>query len=458
MHKSGFLKKYSSSIVFASKVVDAGIIFFTLYVFVFLRVGAWNKDYTISALVAFFIYYSCAHFQELYRSWRGQPIIQELKAVFWVWLGMVFGLLSAGYLFKISDVYSRIVIAGWLLSCLLCLVTIRIGVRFFLRSARVMGLNTRSIALVGSGGSAEMAMKVVESNPWLGIVIVRRFMSDSEPCDFDSVSEFLSEVREQRYDQIWIAPDGYQTGRYRDLVHHLADTTASLFVIPDLLGFSMHRSDILEVAGLPIVRLFGSPFGRFNAAVKRAEDVLVACFCLALCLVPMMLIALVVKLGSPGPAFFRQHRYGIDGKLILVWKFRTMTVCQDDGPVPQATRCDPRVTRVGAFLRKTSLDELPQFFNVLRGDMSIVGPRPHAVAHNEEYRKRVFGYMLRHAVKPGITGWAQVNGFRGEIESTEMMSKRVDHDIWYIQNWSLWLDLKIILITIFKVLNDPRAY
>jgi putative colanic acid biosynthesis UDP-glucose lipid carrier transferase len=172
----------------------------------------------------------------------------------------------------------------------------------------------------------------------------------------------------------------------------------------------------------------------------------------------MLFIALAVKLSSPGPVLFRQHRYGIDGKHILVWKFRTMTVCQDEGAVPQATRCDPRVTRVGAFLRKTSLDELPQFFNVLRGDMSVVGPRPHAVAHNEEYRKRVFGYMLRHAVKPGITGWAQINGFRGEIESTEMMSKRVDHDIWYIQNWSLRLDLRIILITIFRVLNDPRAY
>lgn len=458
MHKSGLLKKYSSSIVFFSKVVDAGVIFFTLYVFVLLRVGAWNKDYTISALVAFFIYYSCAHFQELYRSWRGQPVIHELKAVFWVWLGMVFGLLGSAYLFKVSDVYSRIVIGGWLLSCLFCLSAIRFVMRFVLRSARVKGFNTRSIALVGSGRSAEMAIKAVESNPWLGIVIVRRVMSDSEPCDVDSMSEFLSEVRAHRYDQVWLAPDGYHADRYRELVRHLSDTTASLFVIPDLLGFSMHRSDITEVAGLPMVRLFGSPFGHFNSAIKRAEDVVVACSCLGVCLVPMLLIALAVKLNSPGPVFFRQHRYGIDGKHILVWKFRTMTVCQDAGPVPQATRCDPRVTRVGAFLRKTSLDELPQFYNVLRGDMSVVGPRPHAVAHNEEYRKRVFGYMLRHAVKPGITGWAQVNGFRGEIESTEMMSKRVDHDIWYIQNWSLWLDLKIILITIFKVLNDPRAY
>jgi putative colanic acid biosynthesis UDP-glucose lipid carrier transferase len=458
MYKAGFLKKYSSSVAFASKVVDAGVIFFTLYIFVLLRVGTWNKDYTIAALAAFFIYYSCAHFQELYRSWRGQPIIHELKAVFWVWLGMVFGLLGTGYLFKVSDVYSRIVIGAWLLSCLFCLAVIRVGLRFVLRSARVKGFNTRSIALVGSGRSAEMAVRTVESNPWLGIVIVRRFLSNSECCGGDSLSEFLSEVRTHRYDQIWIAPDAYQAGRYQELVQHLADTTTSLFVIPDLLGFSMHRSDIMEVAGLPMVRLFGSPFGRFNATVKRVEDVFVAFVCLALCLVPMLFIALAVKLSSPGPIFFRQHRYGIDGKHILVWKFRTMTVCQDEGAVPQATRCDPRVTRVGAFLRKTSLDELPQFFNVLRGDMSVVGPRPHAVAHNEEYRKRVFGYMLRHAVKPGITGWAQINGFRGEIESTEMMSKRVDHDIWYIQNWSLRLDLRIILITIFRVLNDPRAY
>ncbi len=354
-----------------------------------------------------------------------------------------------------QQVYSRLVVGVWLLSSFFCLAAIRIGIRLFLRSARIRGINTRSIALVGSGSSAEMAANAIEANPWLGIVLARRFCPDSEA---DSMPDFLADVRLHKYDQIWIAPDGYQADWYRSLVRHLSDTTASLYVIPDLLGFPMQRSDITAVAGLPMVRLFGSPFGHFNSAIKRVEDVAVACVCLVLCLVPMLFIALAVKLSSPGPVLFRQHRYGIDGKHILVWKFRTMTVCQDEGAVPQATRCDPRVTRVGAFLRKTSLDELPQFFNVLRGDMSVVGPRPHAVAHNEEYRKRVFGYMLRHAVKPGITGWAQINGFRGEIESTEMMSKRVDHDIWYIQNWSLRLDLRIILITIFRVLNDPRAY
>jgi putative colanic acid biosynthesis UDP-glucose lipid carrier transferase len=451
----GFFKRNSARVAFIQKFLDAGVLFLLLYIAVYFRVGAWSKDYTILALAAFFFYYICAHFQEMYQSWRGQPIFQEIKALFFVWLGMVFSLMSAGYTLKVSEVYSRLVVGSWLLSSFFCLAAIRIGIRLFLRSARVRGINTRSIALVGSGGSAEMAVKAVEGNPWLGIVLTRRFVPESEA---QSMADFLAEVRSHKYDQIWIAPDGFQADWYRELVRHLSDTTVSLYVIPDLLGFSMQRSDIMEVAGLPMVRLFGSPFGHFNSAIKRAEDVAVACFCLTVCFVPMLLVALAVKLTSPGPVFFRQHRYGIDGKHILVWKFRTMTVCQDEGPVPQATRCDPRVTRVGAFLRKTSLDELPQFFNVLKGDMSVVGPRPHAVAHNEEYRKRVFGYMLRHAVKPGITGWAQVNGFRGEIESTEMMIKRVDHDIWYIQNWSLLLDLKIILLTIFRVLNDPRAY
>ncbi len=195
-----------------------------------------------------------------------------------------------------------------------------------------------------------------------------------------------------------------------------------------------------------------------NTIIKRLEDVLLSSLILCLIALPMLAISIAVKLSSPGPVFFRQKRYGIDGRPIEVWKFRSMRVMENGTDVVQATRGDNRITAVGAFLRRTSLDELPQFINVLLGDMSIVGPRPHAVAHNEQYRGQINSYMLRHKVKPGITGWAQVNGWRGETDTLDKMQKRVEHDLAYIHNWSLWWDLKIVFLTVFKGFIHKNAY
>lgn len=195
-----------------------------------------------------------------------------------------------------------------------------------------------------------------------------------------------------------------------------------------------------------------------NMVFKRCEDVIIASIILMLIFPLLMIIALMVKLTSPGPVIFKQTRYGIDGKAIRVWKFRTMKVMENDSIVKQATKNDSRVTKVGSFLRKTSLDELPQFINVLSGQMSIVGPRPHAVAHNEQYRNLIEGYMLRHKVKPGITGWAQINGWRGETDTLDKMEKRIEFDLEYIREWSIWLDLKIILLTVFKGFVSKTAY
>jgi putative colanic acid biosynthesis UDP-glucose lipid carrier transferase len=197
---------------------------------------------------------------------------------------------------------------------------------------------------------------------------------------------------------------------------------------------------------------------RQEILLKRIEDIVISGIILCLIALPMLVIALAVKLTSKGPILFCQRRYGMGGEPIEVWKFRSMTVCDDGDVIVQATKNDSRVTKVGAFLRRTSLDELPQFLNVLRGDMSIVGPRPHAISHNEMYRKKIMGYMLRHLVKPGITGWAQVNGWRGETDTLEKMEKRVQYDLEYIKNWSLWFDLKIIALTALKGLSGKNAY
>ena len=209
---------------------------------------------------------------------------------------------------------------------------------------------------------------------------------------------------------------------------------------------------------LPAVSVFENPLFGVDGMLKRAADLSIATVGLVAISIPMMLIALAVKLSSPGPVFFRQKRYGIDGREILVWKFRSMRTC-DNGPVvKQATKNDPRITRVGGILRKTSLDELPQLFNVIGGSMSLVGPRPHASAHNEQYRGQIRGYMLRHKVKPGITGLAQVNGCRGETETLDKMERRVQWDHQYIRSWSIWLDLQILLQTFTVIWGQDEAY
>lgn len=243
----------------------------------------------------------------------------------------------------------------------------------------------------------------------------------------------------------------------KELIKALTDTTCSVILIPDVFTFNILQSRTEEVNGIPVVPIFETPLNGINMVLKRLEDIILSVVILTLISPILIIISLCVKLTSPGPIIFKQTRYGMDGKPIKVWKFRTMVVMENDN-VTQATKNDVRVTKVGRFLRRTSLDELPQFFNVLFGGMSIVGPRPHAVIHNEQYRSLIEGYMLRHKVKPGITGWAQINGWRGETDTLEKMEKRVEYDLEYIREWSIWLDIRIIFLTIFKGFIGKAAY
>jgi putative colanic acid biosynthesis UDP-glucose lipid carrier transferase len=231
-----------------------------------------------------------------------------------------------------------------------------------------------------------------------------------------------------------------------------------VYLVADLLYFSLLRAQWSQVGDIPVVSLHESPFQGVVGWVKRAEDLALGTIIVFLTCIPMLCIALAIRLRSPGPILFRQWRYGLSGKQIRILKFRTMTVCEDGPNIVQAVKDDPRVTRLGRFLRRTSLDEFPQFLQVLTGELSLVGPRPHAVAHNEKYRAIIHGYMLRHMVKPGITGWAQVNGWRGETAELVKMEERVRHDMEYIRNWNLLLDLRIIFLTIFGAKKRRNAY
>lgn len=265
-------------------------------------------------------------------------------------------------------------------------------------------------------------------------------------------------VKNNAIDVIYIALPMSSQPRVLKLLDALRDTTASIYFAPDIFIYDLIQARVDEINGVPIVAICETPFYGVNGLLKQASDFVIAAIILLLISPVMLLIATGVKFSSPGPVLFKQRRYGVDGREILVYKFRSMTVCEDGPHIRQAQLADKRVTKLGAFLRKTSLDELPQFINVLEGKMSVVGPRPHAVSHNEMYRKMIKGYMVRHKVKPGITGWAQVHGFRGETETLDKMEKRVQYDLDYLRNWSLMLDVWVIVKTIRVVLRDRHAY
>ena len=273
-----------------------------------------------------------------------------------------------------------------------------------------------------------------------------------------TISELVNDARENRIDVVFVALPMRAEERIRKILADLADSTASVYIVPDLFVFQLMHSRWTTVEGLPVVSVFENPFYGVDGVFKRVVDLTLGTAALLAFALPMALVATAVKLTSRGPVFFKQKRYGLDGRSFAVWKFRSMTVCENGHKVTQATKNDSRLTPIGGFLRKTSLDELPQLFNVLNGTMSLVGPRPHANAHNEYYRSQIAGYMLRHKVKPGITGLAQVRGFRGETDTLDKMEMRIQADHQYIREWSVWLDLKILFQTVGVVLRRENAY
>ena len=324
----------------------------------------------------------------------------------------------------------------------------------------------RTAVVVGATALGSKVARALEGGDAYGVDFVGyfddrvdgRIDAEAKPRILGKLSEIARYVDEHGVREVYITlPLGSQP-RIVGLLEQLQGTTASLFFVPDVFGISIIQGRLQDMNGVPVVGICETPFTGTNELVKRLSDVVLASLILIVISPLLIAIAIGVKLSSPGPVIFKQRRNGLDGGEIVVYKFRSMTT-QDDGKVvPQATRNDPRITRFGAFLRRSSFDELPQFFNVLQGSMSIVGPRPHAVTHNEQYRQIIKAYMVRHKVKPGITGWAQVNGQRGETDTIEKMRARVEYDLEYLRNWSLALDLRIIAGTIRLVFFDRYAY
>ncbi len=457
-------------LIFLSKVADAAVITGGLVAAVLLYRPAWDAKYTLLALLAAILFFLFAEVAGLYRPWRGETLRRQFFQILFVWAETFFILLLLAYAFKTSSYYSRVAVGGWLVCTPFLLSGWRVlGGMLFLRLARAESLK-RNALVWGSGDLADDLAKTIERSPWLGLRLteyIRDTDGDSpqlglgatQPSEGQNVIDRLERLaRRGDFDILYVALPATARTRISEVLDRLADTTVTVYMVPDYFVTSLFNGKWSNLEGIPLISVYDTPFWGVDGWVKRAEDVVLSSLFLLVSAIPMLIIAAAIKLTSTGPVIFRQRRYGMNGEEISVWKFRTMRVCEDGPMVPQALRNDPRVTPLGAFLRRTSLDELPQFINVLKGDMSIVGPRPHAVAHNEIYRSQVKGYMLRHKVRPGITGWAQINGWRGETDTLDKMRKRVEHDLWYIRNWSLWLDLKITFLTGVRGFCGTTAY
>ncbi|MDZ5460397.1 undecaprenyl-phosphate glucose phosphotransferase [Azohydromonas lata] len=393
------------------------------------------------------------------------PLPAAAMDIFNSWIVLLLALVLCGYATQSLGYFNRRVLLAWAVTTPVLLWLGVAAGQTILRRRAAQEVLRRPAVVVGSGLLGVKVARALRESSDQGSVFVGYFDDRHDARVHQEASGLLGTlqdvapyIRAQGVKEVYITlPLGVQP-RIVELLESLQGTTASIFFVPDVFGISIIQGRLQDMNGIPVVGICETPFTGTNELTKRISDLVIASVVLVLISPLLLLIAIGVKLSSPGPIIFKQRRNGLDGSEILVYKFRSMTAQDNGSVVKQATRGDPRITRFGAFLRRTSLDELPQFFNVLQGSMSIVGPRPHAVAHNEEYRKLIKAYMVRHKVKPGITGWAQVNGHRGETDTVHKMQARVEYDLEYLRNWSLALDLHIMVRTARLVFFDRNAY
>jgi len=451
------------------RLVDFALIYLALWLPTLARGEVWDQKSWIAATLSAILFLLIAQSLQLYESSRSVRLERLVMRAWTGWLaGVVPTLLFLAFISKRSEEYSRITVTTWFVLAPFLISIWRTGITLVLRELRSRGHNTRSAAIIGMTPLGEQLARRMIDLPSMGLQPYGFFddrsedrchpMPDSLGRRIGTLQDAVDAARSGDVDLIYIAFPLRAEPRIAELLRQLSDTTASVYLAADFVAFDLLQARWGTLGDVPTVSLRETPFYGVDGWLKRLEDIVLGSLILMVIAIPMLIIGLIVRLSSPGPVLFKQRRYGLNGEVIDVIKFRSMTVTEDGADIRQATQNDPRVTKTGAFLRKTNLDELPQFLNVITGSMSIVGPRPHAVAHNELYRKKILGYMLRHKVKPGITGWAQVNGWRGETDTLEKMEMRVEYDLDYIRNWSLLWDLQIITMTVFGSGARRNAY
>lgn len=463
----GWVHSHSATLVELFRLVDALWIFAGLWLAKRMREQPWVDDDWVTTLLALALFTIAAGQWPLYRAWRVATLGAELRRTALCWVVAMAGMAVLAFLLDSQARLPPAVLLVWLPLTLGLMLAARALLRSMLRSLRSSGANYRLTAVVGANSTGLAIKEQVTGSAAMGIKLVGVF-DDRQPQDgrvlqklpiTGSLDELVQRARRGELDMVFIALPLRAELRIRKLIDALRDSTVTVMYVPNFDAFGLLSARWEVFRGIPMISLIDTPHYGTQGLSKRLFDIVGASVLLALLGLPMLAIAAAVRLSSPGPALFKQKRYGLDGREILVYKFRSMSVTEDGkAQFTQARKGDARVTPLGAFLRRTSLDELPQLINVLQGRMSIVGPRPHPVALNESFRPRIEGYMLRHKVRPGITGWAQVNGCRGETETLDKMKRRIDFDLEYLRNWSFLLDLRIILRTVGLIRKDPNAY
>ncbi|MCO8120856.1 undecaprenyl-phosphate glucose phosphotransferase [Stieleria sp. TO1_6] len=448
--------------------LDAAGILGSLAIVKFVARGGIDDAALVLGLLAAIIFLILSKITGLAKTSDRGNANHEIVAIVLTWCMTVMLLAVIGFATRYAGGFARSVMFAWIVLAPMFVALSRMNIRIVQQSAIRRGYGTRRVAIAGMNALGRQTLANIEGDPALGYRSVGYFddrVEDRPTTESNetetlagNLADLVQRCRDGQIDTVMVTLPMRAEDRIRYLFDQLSDTTVSVYIVPDFFVFELLHSRWTNVGGLPAVSVFENPLFGVDGMFKRATDFALAFTGLVVIAIPMTLIAIAIKLTSKGPVFFRQRRYGLDGKEILVWKFRSMRTCDNGATVKQATKGDPRITPLGGLLRKTSLDELPQLFNVIEGTMSLVGPRPHATAHNEQYRGLIHGYMLRHKVKPGITGLAQVNGCRGETETIDKMEKRVQWDHQYIRRWSLWLDLKILVKTLLVVWKQDTAY
>ncbi len=465
MRDIGAIKSHGQENILAYRLTDILLISLTLLVLKSVYLGTWEIQYILALCIALVAYSIVGELLGVYSYSTYNSAKHSLGPIIFTWFCTIAVLLTIAFMFKATQSYSRIVVGMWFAIVPVSLLGFRLLAVHLPSSIHADSYEQKSIIIGATPGGVALAREI-EQNKHIGMKLVGMFDDRSTerlPNELPqpirgSINDALEMAKERNFRHVYVALPMEASKRIKEIVSYFSDSTARVYIVPDFFTYDLIQSRWRNVGRIPTLSIYDTPFYGFSTFIKRVEDVIVASIILALISPILLAVAIGVKTSSPGPIIFKQYRYGMDGKKIKVWKFRSMKVMDNGATVKQATKDDPRVTKFGAFIRRTSLDELPQFINVLQGRMSIVGPRPHAVAHNEEYRSLVDKYMLRHKVKPGITGWAQVNGYRGETDTIDKMAKRVEYDLFYIRSWSLWLDIKIIFMTVFKGFIGKTAY
>jgi putative colanic acid biosynthesis UDP-glucose lipid carrier transferase len=440
-------------------ILNPLVLTLSVWVIGFMEEGELTLPYLILSLMAFSLTFPA-------RPRLEESFTRSVLSIISGWLFLASLIFFFGYATKGLTLYPARAILTWLwaapISLIIANALFRLAAPMLLRAQG----SKRAIVIGMNEQGAQLASRLSDS-PYTDLQMLGFFDDRSlerlhairhDHTLIGRIDEAAEYVKREQIHLIYISLPMATQPRIMRLLDELRDTTASIYFVPDMFVTDIIQSRMETVCDMPVVSVCETPFTGTNGLTKRLSDIVLSTLILLMLSPILLVIACGVKLTSPGPVIFKQRRYGLDGQEIVVYKFRSMTVCEDGGQITQARKGDQRITRLGAILRKTSLDELPQFFNVLQGRMSIVGPRPHAVAHNEMYRKLINGYMVRHKVKPGITGWAQVNGLRGETDTLDKMKSRVDCDLDYLRHWSLGLDLYIILKTVTIVFKDQYAY